>query len=165
MLPDNGANPMRWDCATRGCFNVKKRPKIERFADCLPGRIAFTDVDGIVEINGNLLLMEWKEHRGVGVGQRILFERLTRFCPATVLIVEGDAESMAVDSVATVWGGRIGPPQPVNLNGLCEMIRDWAGWALDNPVIRQQRETAFPYHAASAPAGADSKEGQSEKAA
>lgn len=36
MLHNNGANPMRWDCTTQGCFNLKKRPKVEVFADCLP---------------------------------------------------------------------------------------------------------------------------------
>jgi hypothetical protein len=140
MSTDNGTNPMRWNCQTQGCFNVKKRPKIERFADCLPGRIAFTDVDGLVEINGNLLLMEWKDHRNVCVGQRILFERLTRFCPATVLIVKGDAESMAVDSVAVAWAGHIGPPHPIDLDGLRRMVQGWAKWAMDNPVTRQPQE-------------------------
>jgi len=84
MSPDNGANPMRWDCRTQGCFNLKKRPKIERFADCLPGRIALTDVDGVTELCGNVLYLEWKSHQGLGDGQRILFERLTALCPATV---------------------------------------------------------------------------------
>ncbi len=140
MSRDNGANPMRWSCEKQGCFNVKKRPKIEQFADCLPGRIAFSDVDGIVEINGNLLLMEWKDHRHLCTGQRILFERLTRFCPATVLIVEGDAESMAVDSVSIAWDGQIGPSKQADLNDLCKMVRDWAAWAVDTPVIRQRKE-------------------------
>ena len=137
MSRDNGANPMRWDCATQGCFNVKKRPKIERFADCLPGRIAFTDIDGIVEINGNLLLLEWKDHQEVGTGQRILFERLTRFCPATVLIVEGNAESMAVESVRIAWGGHIGGPCPADLDHLRKMVHDWAYWAMNSPVVCQ----------------------------
>ena len=41
MTTANGANPLRWDCAKRGCFNEKKRPKIEVFAECFPGRISF----------------------------------------------------------------------------------------------------------------------------
>lgn len=74
----------RWDCRTQGCFNLKKRPKIERFADCLPGRIAFTDVDGVIELCGNFLYLEWKSHQDLGGGQRILFERLTALCTASV---------------------------------------------------------------------------------
>jgi len=129
---------MNWDCERQGCFNKKKRLKFAAFHGCLPGRIAFTDVDGLVEINGNLLLLEWKDHQGLSTGQRILFERLTRFCPAAVFVVEGNAESMAVESVSTAWEGRIDPPEPCDLAGLREMIRDWADWARGNPVFRQQ---------------------------
>ena len=59
----NGYNPLRWDCLRRGCFNLKRRPKIEVFADCFPGRINFGDVDGIVEISGNALLLDGKAKR------------------------------------------------------------------------------------------------------
>ena len=64
-MPNNpaGFNPLRWDCDHQGCFNKLKRPKIEVFADCFPGRINFGDVDGIVEINGYLLILEWKPER------------------------------------------------------------------------------------------------------
>ena len=41
----NGYNPMKWDCGTRGCFNAIRRPKIEVFAEVLPGRIAMSDID------------------------------------------------------------------------------------------------------------------------
>ena len=135
MSPDS-LPVMNWDCERQGCFNRKKRLKFGVFKDCLPGKISFSDVDGIVEINGNLLLMEWKDHHNLGTGQRILFERLTRFCPAAVLIVEGDAETMAVDSVAIVHGGQIDPPWQADLDGLRQLIRGWADWALKNPVGR-----------------------------
>ena len=138
MSRDNGYNPMRWNCEKQGCFNLKKRPKIEMFADCLPGRIAFTDVDALTEICGNLLYLEWKEHQELGIGQRILFERMTRLCPAAVIIVEGDAEYMTVSSICTVWDGVIGPRQPANLEDLQAQIRMWADWALTNPVRQHQ---------------------------
>jgi len=51
---------MRWDCEKQGCFNLKKRPKIELFADCFPGAISFGDVDGRVEYKGRFLELEWK---------------------------------------------------------------------------------------------------------
>ena len=40
MMEANGYNPLRWDCERQGCFNLKRRPKIEVFADCFPGRIS-----------------------------------------------------------------------------------------------------------------------------
>ncbi len=140
MSCGNGANPMRWNCQTQGCFNLKKRPKIERFADCLPGRIAFSDIDAIVEVCGNLLLLEWKDHREVGTGQRILFERLTALCPATVLIVEGDAEDMAVASVTTVSDGQFSPSEPADLDDLRATIHAWSDWAMQNSAVRRQQE-------------------------
>ncbi len=140
MSLDNGYNPMRWDCATSGCFNLKKRPKIERFADCLPGRIAFSDIDGIAEINGNLLLLEWKDHLCLNTGQRILFERLTRLCPATVLIVEGDAEQMTVDAIRTVWRGQISPAEADDIDGLRLRIQQWSRWAMSNSAILQSQQ-------------------------
>ena len=135
MSSANGCNPMRWDCATQGCFNLKKRPKIERFADCLPGRIAFSDIDAIVEIGGNLLLLEWKDHPHVSTGQRVLFERLTRLCPATVLVVEGDAEHMEIVAVTTVWQGAFSAAEQEDLEGLRTRIKQWAGWALQHPAV------------------------------
>ena len=140
MSPGNGYNPMQWDCRRQGCFNLKKRPKIEMFADCLPGKIAFTDVDGLVEIKGNLLLLEWKDHQALHAGQRILFERMTLLCPTTVLIVEGDAEQMTVSSIRTAWEGRIGPPVQADLDSLRRDIREWADWAFGNPVVRRRQE-------------------------
>ena len=140
MLPDNGVNPMRWDCGKQGCFNIKKRPKIEFLADCLPGRIAFTDVDGLVELKGNLLFLEWKEHGGLGIGQRILFKQLTRFCPATVLVIEGNAEDMTVNSIRIVWNGKIGPQETRDFNDLRIMVSQWASWAKSNPVTGKLEE-------------------------
>jgi len=142
MSRDNGCNPMRWNCATQGCFNVKKRPKIEVFADCLPGKIAFTDVDALTEIRGNFLYLEWKDHQRLSVGQRILFERMTALCPATVMIVEGDAEQMTVHSLCTVWAGTIGAREEADLDDLRDAIREWRDWALANSAIRRMREAS-----------------------
>ena len=55
-----GYNPLRWDCGKSGCFNKILRPRIEEFAGCFPGRISLSDIDGIVEVGGFFLLLEWK---------------------------------------------------------------------------------------------------------
>jgi len=131
-----GTNPMLWDCQRRGCFNVHKRPKIEVFAECLPGRIAFSDVDGIVEINGNLLVLEWKNRPHIPTGQRLLYERWTANGPTAVILVVGDARDMTVEEIAYVSGGEIAPWRDMDLAGLKEVIRDWAEWASSHPVTR-----------------------------
>jgi len=131
-MNSDGFNPMRWDCSKQGCFNKLKRPKIEIFAECLPGRIAFTDVDAVVEIGGNLLELEWKCHREIAEGQAIKFRRATRTCHLTVIIVEGDAETMAVDAIAVVSAGIIGPWCETDIEGLKRKIAEWALWASAN---------------------------------
>jgi hypothetical protein len=133
---ENGANPLRWDCRRQGCFNVHKRPKIERFADCLPGRLAFSDIDAVAEVNGNLLVLEWKEHRRIPLGQRLLYARWTALGPATVLLVVGDAQEMTVEEMACVYEGNLGPWRGTDLDGLRQEIRAWAEWALAHPVVR-----------------------------
>ena len=127
---DNGANPMRWCCEKQGCFNLKKRVKLEEFAECLPGRMAFGDIDGITEIGGNFLIQEWKA-RGAGLptGQRIMFERLTASSPFIVLVVEGDAETMVVKHITKIWHGKVGKRDVATLDTLKATIKAWAAWA------------------------------------
>ncbi len=134
VVSDNGANPMRWDCDKQGCFNRIKRPKIEVFASCLPGRISFGDVDGLVEIKGNLLFLEFKCHNDLPVGQRILYERITSLCPATVLIIHGDSEHMIIENFCVAWKGKIGDREEADLESLKGRVRSWALWASSNPA-------------------------------
>ena len=132
------AHVLHWDCEKHGCFNRKKRLKFHVLSDCLPGRIAFTDLDAVTEIGGNLLLLEWKDHAELKRGQRILYERMTRVCPAAVLVVEGDAEQMTVVRIRTVWQGIISPPEPANLDRLRRDIQAWAQWAMANPALQRR---------------------------
>ena len=123
----NGHNPLRWDCEKQGCFNKKCRPKIEQFAECLPGRIAFSDVDGIVEINGNFLLLEWKSFLGdIPDGQRIMYEQMTQNDNFTVVIIAGNAETMEIQSVKVVHKGCAGKWQVCTLKELKDKIRAWS---------------------------------------
>lgn len=135
-MANNGYNPLRWDCAKQGCFNQKKRPKIEVFADCLPGKIAIGDVDGLVEIQGNLLFLEFKAHSVIPRGQQILFKRLTRLAPAVVLVIEADTETMDIFGVSYIYQGQIEPQVAMDLDGLRALIQSWATWAQANPALK-----------------------------
>ena len=138
MSHDKGFNPMRWECDRQGCFNRVKRPKIELFADCLPGRIAFSDVDAVTEVCGNFLVLEFKDHQELGTGQRVLFERLTRLCPVTVLLVEADVATMTVHSIAVVAEGVISPWQPADLDDLRARIQAWSDMAVAHFPLRTE---------------------------
>jgi hypothetical protein len=118
---------MRWNCEKQGCFNKKKRPKIEVFADCFPGRISFGDVDGIVEIAGRFLMLEWKPGTGpISRGQSIMYEKITRDKKWMVIVVAGDAEAMEIEAASCFKGGRFFEWQHCTLDGLKELIKDWA---------------------------------------
>lgn len=125
-------NPLRWDCAASGkCFNTYCRPKIEVFADCFPRRIKMGDVDGLVEINGLFLLLEWKRPgQDVPQGQRIAYEhfsRLTRGC--VVFCVRGHADTMEVVDYCLFWDGRQWPWLPAGLEDLQARMAGWAAFA------------------------------------
>jgi hypothetical protein len=141
MKESNGYNPLRWDCSRHGCFNVKRRPKIEVFTDCFPGRINFGDVDGIVEVGGNALLLEWKSQaHELPIGQRILYQRLTRCGPVSVMIVIGDAETMFIDATAIFADGVRHPAggfEPADLDLIKHRLIAWSEWAARHPTYKK----------------------------
>ena len=127
----DGFNPMRWNCSSRGCFNLLCRPKIERFAACFPGRIAMSDIDATVEVNGHFVFLEMKSHRGdIPRGQRLYFERLTRLSDRiTVLVLCGDAETMQCEALRLIHNGYLSDWQPATLDDVIQLLNKFANWA------------------------------------
>jgi len=105
--------------------------------DCLSGKIHFTNVDAFTVVGDNLLILQWKDHKELSAGERTVFEQITAQCPATVMIIEGDAEDMTVDSLCVAWRGRIGPCESADLESVRNAIKKWSAWALTNPAERQ----------------------------
>lgn len=129
MTRDDGYNPMRWRCDVHGCFNDLCRPRIEEFAEDLPGRISFSDVDGVVEINGHFLFLEFKhpERGSVKTGQRILFEKLTSLSDrVSVLVIKGDAKTMNLSAMQVVRAGKFAEERAISLADVKRGIRSWA---------------------------------------
>ena len=124
-----GRNPMRWDCEKQGCFNKVKRPKIEEFADSLPGKRKFTDIDATTDVNGNFLFMEFKGgvNRELPTGQAIYLRRLTALSKKiTAVVVFGNAETMKVDAIMVVERGNVGELEACSLAQLKARIKGWA---------------------------------------
>jgi hypothetical protein len=128
LAPNNG---LRWNCRVRGCFNENCRPKLEVFAGCFPRKINFGDVDGIVELNGRFLLLEWKGPGGtVKLAQLRSYLAFTRQSDGNVVfVVGGAADTMRVSDFAIVWQGKFFPSTPGNLDDLKQRLRAWAAWA------------------------------------
>lgn len=124
--PNNGFNPMRWDCEKQGCFNKKCRPKIEIFSDCFPGKINFGDVDGIVEINGRGLLLEWKCFSlNIPLGQKIMYERLSKTKLLSIMVIFGNAETMEVKNYCWFKNGNQSSWIEADLNSIKNQIKKW----------------------------------------
>ena len=125
-----GWNPLRWQCDKDGCFNVKRRPKIEAFADCFPGRINFGDVDGLVELRGAFCLLEWKGDGGsLRTAQRIAFEAFTRqHFGNVVYVVNGSAETMEAQSFCRFWNGKCEKTRSADLDAVKASIKGWVRW-------------------------------------
>ena len=120
---------LRWNCEARGCFNVKRRPKIEVFDDCFPGSIEFGDVDAIVEMGGRAILLEWKSEAAyIPRGQQIMYERLSAK-GIFAMVVHGNAETMEVKAYCFFWAGRQSHWRPASLDDVRSRIRAWAAWA------------------------------------
>ena len=124
----DGRNPLRYDCEKSGCFNLIMRARLEEFADCFPGRISMGDVDGIVEINGRVLFMEWKglNAGAISMGQRILHERLSAIPKVTVILVRGDPQTMDVKELTVMRNGKALPTEKIDLARLKSRIAAWA---------------------------------------
>jgi len=158
MTAPLGFNPMRWRCEDpgRGCYNIKHRPKIELFAECLPGRIAFTDVDATVEVSSHFLFLEFKSAKmDLPTGQRIYFQRLTSLSSnITVVVVAAEAETMVVQATCVIAGGRMSPWEETDLQGLKDRIAKWATKAQQagSSVPSPGRFTRAPWWMGGAPA-------------
>lgn len=122
---------MRWKCGERGCFNKKKRPKIEQFCECFPGAISLSDIDGVVEINGKFLILEWKEDaKELPLGQKIMFgwwaaaeDRMF-----TVICVAGNAETMEVTH-AMHYTGPDSTWMVKDFDWVWRFMKRWSEWA------------------------------------
>jgi len=119
---------MRWDCSPDkdGCYRDLGQPDLTVLDECFPGRIAMTNVDGLVEINGRFLLIEWKRRGDVPIGQRIMFERLTRHPEFTILVILGDPRTMVVERYDVFRCGRRRGWRDCDLSEIKRHVRTWA---------------------------------------
>ena len=121
---------LRHSCEKQGCYFDKHMPKFQAFDGCFPRGIKFTDIDGAIEINGKFLILEFKSHRNIPLGQLRMFESLPE--GIEVFVVEGDARTMAVKGLLRIYGGMQTDWEELSLPALKTRIREWADRA-DRP--------------------------------
>ena len=121
---------MRWKCMDKGCYLDKVEPRLWDFHDCFPKNMSMGDIDGIVEIKGNFLVVEWK---GVGgtltTGQHILLQNLTRLSDKVVAyVLWGNSQTMDVYKMRLY---RLGKWEDMESNRghVDHLFRSWARMA------------------------------------
>lgn len=104
-----------WDWAILdGCFSATK--------------ISATDIDGAVERNGNLLIIETKmPDQPIPNGQRIMFDNLRRAKTCHIIIVWGHRNNPVA---LQVWGE---DAYDADINELRARIAAWFNWANQHP--------------------------------
>ena len=132
----NDCEPMRWKCDRRGCFADRKLLKFDKLAPFFSGNISPTDLDGATEINGYLLIVEWKESpMPLSAGQRIAFENMTRGDTVLVIVVAGNAETMTdITHLAYVVRGEFKPWRPATFDDLERACRRWERMVRTRPL-------------------------------
>jgi hypothetical protein len=84
----------RHNCEYDGCYIKEQTPDWGFLDNSFSGKIRVSDIDGVVEANGHLLILEWK---GNGVpattGQEIMFKNITKINNIIVFLINGDAKN------------------------------------------------------------------------
>ena len=127
----NGFNPMRHNCESQGCFNLNRRPKIEVFSECFPRKIAMADVDGVVEMGGRFLFLEWKTPDApISFGGKLTLSSFSRIPGSIAIAAWGDAKTMEVCKLMLWCGGRgYESPYLPSLEVLKQWMERWASFA------------------------------------
>jgi hypothetical protein len=127
MHPDSRPNGnMKWNCQVDGCYR-DQLPDWSPFNDCFPRTgIRITDIDGMVEIGGHFLFIEWKRPGSeVPDGQMKAFQRLTNHPGITVLIVWGDTTDNPT-AWRVIHGGDTSKPTRLNFDQFYRSVTEWA---------------------------------------
>ena len=99
-------------------------------ASALPGKVAPSDVDFVLERHGRFLVIEFKPTDGyIGTGQRIMLKALEAR-GMTVLVVRGDGPSIAVSTL----NGDVSPDIG-SVDALADFVADWF-----HQASREERE-------------------------
>ena len=117
---------IRHDCETSGCYIKKQTPDWGFLDSSFSGKIRVTDIDGAVEANGSLLLLEWK---GIDApvldGQRIMFEKITAKNSIIVFIIFGDAEESIPKHIKIYSEGKLVADKKCDKETVMKYCKAW----------------------------------------
>ena len=113
-------------CDTEGCYIKTQTPDWGFLDNSFSGRIRVGDIDGIVEANGHLLILEWKRTSAeLTRGQEIMFVRCTAINDITVFLVHGCPKDTIVNNLIIYANGMITLETAATNGMLQEYCRLW----------------------------------------
>jgi len=117
---------MRHNCETGGCF-IKVGTVDWGFLDnSFSGKIRIGDIDGIVEANGHLLILEWKKPNvKTPTGQHIMFSKITQKNNIEVFVINGDPVENTAEHIKVYRGGKIEYDGSINNSQLKQACYRW----------------------------------------
>lgn len=125
---------MRWDCSRQNCYLERGHFPIELFDGCFPpgpGRIirpSFTDIDGLLELNGRFLLLEGKGSRTADLEppQREAFSKLSALSSKiTIVAIRADIPNKRVFEFQYITNGKSGSWHECDLDELKYIFQEW----------------------------------------
>jgi len=122
---------IRHNCETHGCYIKKMTPNWGFLDSSFSKRITVGDIDGIVEANGKLLILEWKTSGAeIPLGQQIMFEKVTPISGiVTVIVIWGDPEETTVSGYQLFFNGKKQKKKEAGCDDIKEVCRRWEFWA------------------------------------
>lgn len=128
----SGWNPIRWNCAEGGCFNIRKRHKIEQFVECFAGKNAPGDIDFMIERNGKFVIVKFSHEMVIdktspNEGQFIALKRLSVVLGDNVWILFICADPVTMECTEWAWlrNGVLSAAVPVTLDGVKTWFKMW----------------------------------------
>lgn len=117
----------RHECTRSGCY-IAQLPSWDDLIECFPRGIRPTDVDGLVEINGHVLVMEEKAAgKSPDNGQRLALRSLSRLPLVTLLYIRpGRASEMEMN---VIDGERVTGFCACTREELRQFLREWVSLA------------------------------------
>lgn len=127
---------IRHKCGPGSCYKELYLPDWGILDGCFPRDIKPSDIDGVVEINGHLLFLEWKKPpASLTTGQRRMFERQTlRARRQQVLVIYGELGKPA--RLELIQHGKTRFNQPCDMEFLRWHCEHWAQYADSLPSVR-----------------------------
>lgn len=121
------------NCERHGCFVKNLMPDWDFLKDSFRGKGRIGDIDGIIEKNGHLLILEWKSTGApLPEGQEIMFTNATRKNLITVFVIWGNPTTTTAERIRIYQDGEITREEEITneiLKGFCKY---WESRSLNN---------------------------------